>query len=87
MKKLLVILLFFFPVHGAWAEVINLICKPGDIFYTIDTSRNLITAPNGAKHYLKVSDYLFMARFQYEQPPKNNIILTYEIHIKSYNFT
>ena len=87
MKKLLVILLLFFPVHGAWAEVINLICKPGDIFYTIDTSRNLITAPNGTKHYLKVSDYLFMARFQYEQPPKNNMILTYEIHIKSYNFT
>ena len=87
MKKLLVILLLFFPVHGALAEVINLICKPGDIFYTIDTSRNLITAPNGTKHYLKVSDYLFMARFQDDQPPKNNMILTYEIHIKSYNFT
>ena len=87
MKKLLLILLLLFPVHGAWAEVINLICKPGDIFYTIDTSRNLITAPNGTKHYLKVSDYLFMARFQDDQPPKNNTILTYEIHIKSYNFT
>ena len=28
MKKLLVILLLFFPVHGAWAEALKLRCTP-----------------------------------------------------------
>ena len=30
MKKLLVILLLFFPVHGAGAEIINLECQNKD---------------------------------------------------------
>ena len=30
MKKLLVILLLLFPVHGAWAEILNLECTVND---------------------------------------------------------
>ena len=46
MKKLLVILLFLFPVHGAWAEIINLKCNDSGMLYEIDTISKVVKAKN-----------------------------------------
>ena len=46
MKKLLVILLLLFPVHGAWAEIVSLQCvtKENEIIltYRIDTNKKIV---------------------------------------------
>ena len=41
MKKLLVILLLLFPVHGAWAETFRIACDYQAPFLTDDTWRNI----------------------------------------------
>ena len=45
MKKLLVILLLFFPVHGAWGEIITLSCSYYQIFMTKSSSSHKIDPP------------------------------------------
>ena len=50
MKKLLVILLLFFPVHGAWAEKIKLSCvaKDGDSnFFELDLQNRNVKNQTG----------------------------------------
>ena len=48
MKKLLVILLLLFPVHGAWSKVIDLTCDSTDqtdrqFNFTIDTKKKTVS--------------------------------------------
>ena len=45
MKKLLLILLLLFPVHGAWAKIIYLQCvhEKETTFYEIDTNHEVFT--------------------------------------------
>ena len=63
MKKLLIILLLFFPVYGAWAEKLQLQCDPkkkadAKIDLVIDTlSKN---TPYGVKHYYSVIHFGYM---------------------------
>ena len=45
MKKLLVILLLLFPVHGAWGEIITLSCSYYQIFMTKSSSSHKIDPP------------------------------------------
>ena len=65
MKKLLVILLLFFPVHGAWAEIISLNCNSRDgtspMFFEIDTSEKTVKNIQGSyfSEDLIVTDNLF----------------------------
>ncbi len=49
MKKLLVILLLLFPVHGAWAEIINLKCNDSGMLYEIDTISKVVKSEGVTK--------------------------------------
>ena len=73
MKKLLVILLLLFPVHGAWAEVINLSCVTYDTknnmepesHFIIDTETKKITNSHGLPmHNTGVSEQQIVFEFK-----------------------
>ena len=66
MKKLLVILLLLFPVHGAWAEIISVQCKEteaSDIMniFIMDTKTGFVSNGSGNKagHKLIITDELY----------------------------
>ena len=55
MKKLLLIFLLFFPVHGVWAKIINIVCtgpNVGTLSYILDASKGIVFNEAGNKHEL-----------------------------------
>ena len=66
MKKLLIILLLFFPVHGAWGKTISVQCKEteaSDIMniFIMDTKTGFVSNGSGNKigHKLIITDELY----------------------------
>ena len=66
MKKLLIILLLFFPVHGAWGKTISVQCnetEASDIMniFIMDTKTGFVSNGSGSKvgHKLIITDELY----------------------------